>query len=425
VLLFMLISVFGLSGVSAQTETSSWKLTGAQSLEELLGEDYDLRSQPILAPDGSALAWGDLWSRQMKIFTLADRQLTTYPWPKNFFGYGPNSLLSWSPDSQYLTFNESFFFLNIESDIWMLDLASGEYTDRTDDGVMGNWSKLDKAVMLDYLSVWNPADGDLYFFRSVYTPNAEATMGLYFIPRGQSEPQPVRDLTADVPTFSIYTPAAISPDGKRLAFSVQGGGDDYTDPRNGFWTLDLETGTPQQVGSVTDFKAGLPAGQSPVGVPTLLPMWTGNDTLVVLALDPYLPPSRVGQMAYYVNLGDNSITPLSDFSDVTDMSGFFDPSDDLQAPVYRVPRSGVVSPDGKTFIFLRHSAGGTINGHAGISTLALPPNGSTPVELGDIDNYDPSSEMSLGDGTNLDAYLIMSADGKALMNGYLFQFEPS
>jgi hypothetical protein len=410
----LLIGLSSLSWVSAQTESSQWKLADVQSLADLIGDPYNSRVQPILSPDGSAVAWGDP-DNGLNVFTLEDQQLTTYPWPENFKGYGPYSGLSWSPDSQYLTFTESLFDYALESDLWMLDRSSGEITDRTDDGIFGPWFNVNKSDELDYLPTWNPTNDDLYFFRSEGIPGQDITTGLYLLPAGRTEPKLVRDLTADVPpVISIFPTAAISPDGKQIAFFALA--NDLSDTRNGLWILDLKTGTPQQVAAIADFRTGLLATQEITGLLPEVPLWAGNDALVILATDHVYSNPGVGLMAYYVNLGDKTVTPVVNFSDVADVRTLFE-DNGPQSPIFRVPRKGVVSMDGTTFFFLRYGFGSDHIDHAGISALPLPPDGSTPVELGDIDHFNITPAA--------DAWPVMSADGKALMSGYLFQFEPA
>src|SRR4030095_14781878 len=106
------------------------------------------------------------------------------------------------------------------------------------------------------------------------------------------EPKLVRDLTADLPVFSIFRPTAISPDGTPLAFIVLSNDLDYE--RNGLWTLDLKSGEPEQVASVEDFRTGLPSWQERTGLLPEIPLWAGNDALVVLASDQQYITGGVG-----------------------------------------------------------------------------------------------------------------------------------
>jgi hypothetical protein len=408
-LLLLVLGVFSISIVGAQDTTSSWTLTDVQPLAQLVGEDYEPTPFVFLAPDGSALAWqGE--NDGLSVYSFADQETTLYPWPENFIRLGRYSAPSWSPDGQYLAFTESLFDNLLESDLWLLDRDTGEITNRTDDGLLGGWLDFEEPFALDYLSTWNPATNDLYFLRSTQLEDGYSAE-LYLLPIERDEPKLVADLTNNVPVLSIYRPAAISPDGTRLAFIVLGS--DLENPLNGVWLLDLKTGIPEQITSVTDLRSGLPFWQAEQSglFPNVL-LWAGNDALVVQSLDSQYN-TGISQMAHYVDLASQQVTPITTFDDVTEMSELYT-SDDPASPILRIPRAGVVTPDGGTFLFLRHDVD---RNYVGISAVSLPPDGSAPVEIGDIKDFNIGPEAAM--------LPSMSADGKALMHGYLFQFEPA
>jgi hypothetical protein len=408
---FLLLSVFSLSAVSAQDATPAWKMTNVQPLQAVIGTDYPPTAQPFLAPDGSAVAWNTL-KDSIALYNFDEGTTSTYPVPESFTGFGPYSSPSWSPDAQHFTFTESAFDRLLESDIWMLDHDSGDITNRTDDGLFGGWLKLEEPADIDYLPTWNPTNGDLYFFRSRWSQDSDKTLGLYLLPVDRDEPKLVADLTAQLPVLSVYRPAVISPDGTHIAFIVLG--QDIADTRNGLWVMDLKTAVTEQLTSVEDLRIGLPSFQTESA---LLPdslQWAGDNALVVLSRDNQnLAQVGVVQMAYYVDLATHGVTPLAQFEDITQLSDLF--LIDERSPALRIPRSGLVAPDGSAFFFLRY--GPTGSDMAGISMLPLPPDGSAPVELGEIEDFGlyPASSVPP----------VISADGRGLMYGYLFQFEKS
>lgn len=407
-LLFVLLSLFSIGLVAAQETTSAWTLTSIEPVQTLIGDDYESTEFVYLSPDGSTLAW-QVRDSGLAVYSFADQENTYYPWPETFRRLGRYSMPSWSPDGQFLAFNESVFDLAVESDLWLLDRAAGEIINRTDDGLLGRWFDFENPFSLDYLPTWNPATNDLYFFRSTRLDEGDKTE-LYLMPVERDEPKLTADLTNDVPVVSIYRPAIISPDGTRLAFIVLGS--DLEDPSNGVWLLDLKSGEPEQIASATDLRSGLPEWQNAQRglFPDVL-LWAGNDALVVQSLDRQYS-TGIFQMAYYVDLATQQATPITTFDDITEMSELYT-SDDSASPLLRIPRAGVVTPDGSTFLFLRHNLNRT---YAGISAVSLPPDGSAPLKLGEIEDFDIGLEAT--------APPVMSADGKALLYGYLFQFEP-
>ena len=404
----LMLAVCSLSTVAAQDAApapSAWKMTSAQFIGDVIGTDFPRTAQPYLSPDGLAVAWYNLQVKQFDVYDFAEAKTTVYPTPENCCGFGRYSNPSWSPDSQYFTFTESLFDRLLESDIWMLDRSSGDITDRTDDGAFGGWLDITDPFNIDYLPTWNPANGDLYFFRSLWPKEGDKTLGLYLMPIGRDEPKLVADLTAQVPTLSIYRPPVISPDGKQIAFIVLG--NDLSDSHNGVWTMALKTGESAQIASVTDLRAGLPTWQTNSMLFPDFVEWAGNNALVVLSTDPQLP-NGIRRTAYYVDITAQTVTPLANFEDVAQ------PSDlSLEESVSaRIPQSGVVAPDGSAFFYLRV----TIS-NAGISMLPLPPDGSDPVDLGAIDGF------GVGPYPAALAPPVMGSNGRALLYGYLLQFE--
>ena len=80
--------------------------------------------------------------------------------------------------------------------------------------------------MLDYLPMWHPSDGQIYFWRIVPLGNMRYTIGIYRIAPDGTEPELVRDLTTDfaakIPLFQYEALfldgiSAISPDGNTVA----------------------------------------------------------------------------------------------------------------------------------------------------------------------------------------------------------------
>lgn len=408
-LLFALLSLFTIGVAAAQETTPAWTLTSVEPLSDLLGDDYESTEFVYLAPDGSALAW-QTGNSSLAVYSFADHETVSYPWPEEFSGLGRYSMPSWSPDSQYFAFNESVFDLVIESDLWLLDRGTGEIINRTDDGLVGDWFNAEKPLSLDYMPTWNPATNDLYFFRSTRLDEGDKTE-LYLLPVERDEPKLAADLTDDILVFSIYRPAVISPDGTRVAVISRGSG--LENAKNGLWLLNLKTGDVEHIVTVDDLRIDLPEwlAENTFLFPEVL-LWAGNDAIVVQSLD-VIGANGITQMAHYVDLAAQTVTPITTFDDVADKNDLF-VDDDPESPLLRIPRAGVVTPDGGTFLFLRHNFD---RQYAGISAVSLPPDGSAPVKLGEIENFEIGREAT--------APPVMSAAGKALLYGYLFQFEPA
>jgi hypothetical protein len=407
----LILTVIGISHVSAQDKAASWSIADIKAVADIFGPGYDLH-YVRLAPDGSALAAGDP-KRGFCLYPFAAAKVTCYPWPEKFRGFGRFSGFTWSPDGTTIAFTESLFDYFNESDLWVFDVQSGTYTDRTDDGNFGGIlkpSKDGKPYLLDYLPTWNPANGDLYFFRSVRDTSGNTSLELYLFPLKDTEPKLVRDLSSDFPIFSVFRQPVISPDGSQMALIVLPNKRD--DTRNGLWTLSLKDGKVTQVATMDVFKAGLPAwGKDHSALMPETVSWVGDNGLLVSAADYQFATMGVAQNVFYIDLTTQAAKPMVDFSDVPDRQAFFKVGPDGTSAMFRIPRAGVSSPDGKTFWYLNRDVAGE---QAGISALALPLDGAAPRLLEKIDDFKVWVAAT--------SPAQISADGKALLYGYLVTF---
>src|SRR3954452_2688332 len=125
-----------------------------------------------LSPDGTQIACFNETGRgkerngRICLFSFANASKRCYDFPAGkFLGYPVQ--LQWSPDSKRIAFTENPLQLVNDPDIWVMNVAEGTYADLTDDGVTGNWQYQAGApqALVDYLPMWNAADGRIYFWR--------------------------------------------------------------------------------------------------------------------------------------------------------------------------------------------------------------------------------------------------------------------
>jgi WD40-like Beta Propeller Repeat len=325
-------------------------ITNVQPLPDLLGVD-DPRF-PLLSPDGSMIFYKQ--DNDLCFFEIANTTSQCYAYPETFGGMGRYSAPVWSPDSTRVVFTESFFDMFRESDLWQLEVATGDYTNLTDDGIrrfdIGNE---DPAMTIDYLPTFSPT-GELYFFRSRPTSGINEVLGPRFSLElfklsATLEAVRVSSLRPQLPIFAVSQPAAISPDGKHIAFIVAPPTRD--DPSAGVWVQDLATGQREHVLPLTSLPELYPAWAE--GSAPLLPMhltWEGNQGLVVHLINP-IRSDFFHANSLLLELDTNRVTPLEDFLDVTQ-----EMMDTQDSPRNHIPQGGFVTSDGAHYLYAHWDA---------------------------------------------------------------------
>jgi WD40 repeat protein len=370
-----------------------------------------------LSPDGLFIAAARKDSSRLDIYTIPDFSRKTYPLPASF--KGPVHYLAWSPSGKYIAFTEDYFRYMREPDIWIFDAETGQFKDLTDDGIDKNALSAgsDEKTMLDYLPVWDKNKDEIYFFRTRRSPHSDIYLtALYRIIPGRS-PDKIMGLPGSLPRFSIFRPAAISPDGTHIAILIDA--PNRNAPSNGIWVMNLKTGKMDQIALLSALINEQPdwiknsAFFAPYDVE-----WSANNEGLILALINY-PQEYVDNLVYYINMNTGKNTPLIDFSDISNRQQFMTGQENGKGYSYRVMQECILSPDRSTLFYLHlDQSSDEIEGVISLSALSLPPGGK-PVILGKMD-YAIMPQMIL------DRTIVLSAkNGYALLHRYpyLLQFE--
>jgi hypothetical protein len=211
-------------------------------------------------------------------------------------------------------------------------------------------------AVTDIMPVWNPATGDLYFWRVL--PEIDESAQLYRIALPDGEPQLVADLTGVFPYLSIFNPQffyldgaqAFSPDGETLAVVVRG--NDREDFRNGIWLIDIESGQTTPLTSFSRLTAGLQGWVEEV-YPTWQSYglaWTGDGSSIATMMVDQVYALEVPIIPYVINVDTAEATPLLDFSDVEEKSEMFAIPDEGLPLIAYSPRYAVLAPDGQSMM---------------------------------------------------------------------------
>ena len=422
-LVIIMSCLFGLC-LNAQTADS---LTFVSAI---FAGDFGDPTHMTLSPDGNYLAWTQaqdgLCLHHFEEETTICTPFPTIAGEDDNIDLRDHTALHWSPDSMRIALTENWTQNFTESDLWLFDVASHSFANRTNDEVSGSAIMLDQreqTYVLDALPTWNPATGDLYFFRYERTGRTYST-ALYRIPHlgasfagvlqgdgglAQGEPELVAqfaELTAlsvyDGSTFNLAGGATISPDGTQLAFLSRPAQTD----RAGIWLVDLRTG---DITTPLDF-----AMLQGIGLPEwyTVPMmfngiaWINDNSLLISASPSGGLDSTIDLMIYRYDLTDEILTPIFDLSDISDVQTFTDGD-------YDSPRSVTLSPMRDAMLYFNFNRN---IARSDLSVLRF--DNQTPLTLHEIpiDNFQftQMAQPSIG---------ISERVLRVLIYGYLFTFD--
>ncbi len=392
-------------------ETTDLRIADSTPLAELT--DFTQGRNPILAPDGSAIAWTDGDGLCVFRFEPADRTCT--PWPEDArLNSGPYNLPLWSPDSRQIVLHEDFLIYLNDSDLWTFDVDSRVYTNLTDDGYTGGLLRTEDTANLtiDFAPTFHPISGELYFFRLLPT-GPEFTFGeaqaalMKRTPAGEIEQ--VRLMRPDVPgPTSIYRPGAFSADGNLLYLTVAPP-DWHRNEATGIYALDLRDNSFERLASLGDLQAALPAWSREEFAPGLIQ--PARNGLVVWLESTSGMPGFVFRTPVYFDLVTGAVTSLVDYSgfDGEDALAAARSSPDISTLDF--PYAGIVMPGEQTYWLMVTRPPDDM----AVFALPLPPGDAEPALLTRL-----SQRLSPGQ----DAPPTLSEDGKLLIQDVLYTLEP-
>lgn len=377
-----------------------------------------------LSPDGQSIAWlvpalgrqaAQLCVEPVGALETGQSQCVDIP---DYLGLPYR--LAWSPDSRWIAFSEDPAAQAVESDIWLFNVETGDWANRTDDGVGGAIDGLEPGTYtLDYLPMWHPISGELYFWRS--TPIGLEQLGLELMrldPALDAAPVRVRTLEQKLGTglipygvqrFYLDGPSAISPDGARLAVVTAPSQEMNLSPSNGLWLIDLADAdaAPVQVATSLAWQAALPSWWAQPAVAHGL-AWTADSAGIVVAAlsnDLRLPLLTAYYVDPTVDTAADTATPVVDFSDVPNRAAFFQPAPGSPQPRrYDVPWTVALLGNANVLLLVND-----LGGIARISSVALPPTGMPPQVLTErlSQEYAVLTRSSRGEGGKVLVYGLL------------------
>jgi hypothetical protein len=392
-------------------EATELQIAETTPLAELTGTDS--AQNPILAPDGSAVAWAD--GDGMCVYRFDNDETSCTPWADNArLNSDRLNLAVWSPDSRQIILHEDFFIRLCDSDIWSFDVESSTFTNLTDDGYYGGLLNTDEGAQInvDFAPTFEPNTGDLYFLR-LSTAEESFSIGASILTlmklNADGDVEEVRMMSADLPgPTAIYRPGRFSEDGNTLYLNVLPP-DWNQNAASGIYALDLSADTFTPLATVPDLQAALPEwareGYAPADVEPAaggLVIWmeNGSGDFNFVYRTPVFLDSATGEA-----------TTLIDYSSFDTPAASLQTREGDDILAFNQPLRGIVMPGGETYWLMASKQGGGM----AVFEVALPPSADAEPEL--LTLVDHSMRP------RLDAPPTLSEDFKLLMGDVLFTLE--
>ncbi len=271
----------------------------------------------FLSPNGNSIAW--VLAKEICIYSAASEKQHCARLKVDI----DETSVRWSPDSSHIAFTEDFFRLYLDSDIWIMDVATGETIDLTDDNTdTVKLNSVHQATGVDIMPNWTNDSKRLFFLRYGGAKNPPSLFSIHT--QGGT---PTEEGRLNAVSSNIYA-IAISPDNKKIAYSV---GTSRSDPLAGLWIADLDGTNPRQLLKSTGDNGSLGKVLIPVEIQF------SPDGKYVLVFDP------VPMLAY------ESPNASTDRVVSVDGSGDFpvDADDDAKFATW--------SPDGRSILYIVHN----------------------------------------------------------------------
>jgi len=419
--LVIIWAIFGILMSLTAQDVGNFTLTSVEQ-----ASTYGDPAQMALSPDGNLLAWTH--EREgiciYNFMTIEEEACT--PFPTQYFD--THTALRWSPDSTSIALTENWLVNFIDSDVWLFEVATGVFINRTNDEVNGSVMGVEpEAYTIDVLPIWNPVTGDLYFFRYVRN-GSPFTLSLYRIPNTSETFAGViggdGDVLTNTPelitildettftglsvyngfTFAFDGGATISPDGTQLAFLSRSASRD-----NFIGIIDLETGS---------FGTNIPfSGLDGIGVPDWYNRenrfvlngitWADSGTkLLISTRNASTLGGVIETMLYQLDMATDEVTALFDLSNIPDEQTY------LTSDAHESPRTALILPDSHLILYYNFNRSAEQSNLSVYDLSTMNQNEVASIPLDDF-VYTEMTQASVG----------QSEDTlRVLMYGYLFTF---
>lgn len=236
----------------------------SQNAPYVVADQQDLsvdgrRTLPVISPDGALFLTlyddPDLRLCLHETETLAEVRCADLPSSSVDLDH-----VAWSPNGEYVAFTENAIVFFADSDLWIFETETGDVTNLTDDGWEGailstgaDTETAPNSLPVDILPTWSPDGQSIAFVRNVLDPPAAMPTSIYQISVAGGEPELVTGVAVDTP-FAVFAGMEWIPGENIIYYSVFD--QQRTEPANGIWVVDVESGDTRQITSATNEERG-------------------------------------------------------------------------------------------------------------------------------------------------------------------------
>lgn len=308
-----------------------------------------------LSPDGSRFAVSQPLQQRLCIFDAATLAEVTCAATDEIAGGARLLDAVWSPDSTRLAFGEDDAQYGADSDLYVLDAASGSITNLTGDNYAGDAAEAPGTLFVDLAPAWTPDGQSLTFSRTSWPGGVATESAIAQIAVGGGEVQIRSELPIEEDAL-ISSGTGWSPDGATFYYSVTSA--TSRNRETGIWAFDPSTGAQTPVAT---------GGGEQLGPLALLAVSPAGDRLLGWYPESYNGFSPDQQFPVLIDPATGTITPVKPPRTVpTDHPGFTVPA---------------FSPDGSMLLGLTTLS----EGEAQLWTIELA-TGTTVILVEDLEN---------------------------------------